>query len=57
MGKYKIELQSSLNSLILSILFKKNDAIDHYLCELFCKYLMRRADELVIVRRTPKQVS
>lgn len=52
--KEKIEIEASINSVRINILFNKTD-IEELLSTIFCKYIMNRTDSLNLFRKVPKK--
>ncbi|RUS15432.1 ARP2/3 complex 20 kDa subunit-domain-containing protein, partial [Endogone sp. FLAS-F59071] len=53
----RVLIETSVNSLRISIAIKKVDDIERLLCHKFMRFLMQRADNFVILRRMPIQMS
>ena len=49
--KEKIMIEPSINSVRISIAIKQLDDIDSLLCKMFTGFMMRRAENFVILRR------
>lgn len=49
----KVLIESSINSVRFSIKIKQSDEIENILVSKFTKFLTKRADNFVILRRTP----
>ena len=49
----KILIETSVNSVRLSICVKQIDDVDHYLAKMFMRFLCQRADQFRILRRKP----
>jgi len=49
--KEKVLIESSINSVRISIAIKQADEIEKLLCNKFNKFMMRRAENFVILRR------
>ena len=49
----KVLIEGSINSVRISIAFKKIDGIEVILSKKFMRFLMRRADDFAILRRKP----
>ena len=52
----KVLIESSINSVRISISIKQADDIEHILCNKFTRFLMMRAENFVILRRKPVKV-
>jgi len=52
--KEKVEIEASINSVRINILFNKTD-IEELLSTIFCKYIMNRTDTLNLFRKVPKK--
>ena len=52
--KEKVEIEASINSVRINILFNKTD-IEELLSTIFCKYIMNRTDSLNLFRKVPKK--
>ncbi len=53
----KVLIEPSINSIRLSIRIKQADEIERILCHKFTRFMMQRAENFVILRRKPIQVS
>lgn len=53
----KVLIESSVNSIRLSIKIKQADEIERILAHKFTRFLMQRAEAFVILRRKPVKVS
>ncbi|KAL0267907.1 UNVERIFIED_CONTAM: hypothetical protein PYX00_010044 [Menopon gallinae] len=51
--KEKVLIESSINSIRISIAIKQADDIEHILCHKFMRFMMMRAENFVILRRKP----
>lgn len=51
--KERVLIESSINSVRISIAIKKADDIEHILAHKFTRFMMMRADNFVILRRKP----
>jgi actin related protein 2/3 complex subunit 4 len=49
-------IESSINSVRVSIKIKQSDEIDEILCRKFTNFLMQRAEQFIIMRRKPVEV-
>ncbi|KAJ1673015.1 Arp complex subunit, partial [Spiromyces aspiralis] len=49
----KVLIESSINSVRVSISIKQADDIERILCHKFTRFLMMRAENFVILRRKP----
>ena len=54
--KEKVLIESSVNSIRVSIAVKQADEIEKILCHKFMRFMMLRAENFIILRRTPMQV-
>mgnify|MGYP002789536069 CR=1 FL=1 len=52
--KEKVEIEASINSVRINIVFNKTD-IEELLSTIFCKYIMNRTDSLNLFRKVPKK--
>ena len=50
-------IEASINSIRVSIAIKQADEIERILCHKFMRFMMMRAENFVILRRKPVQVS
>lgn len=50
-------VESSINSIRISIRIKQADEIEKILCHKFTRFLMQRAENFVVLRRKPVKVS
>merc|ERR1719454_2825526 len=48
-----VMIESSINSVRISIKIKQMNEIEKMLCEHFCKFMTRRADNFRVLRRKP----
>lgn len=55
--KEKVLIESSINSVRVSISVKQADEIEKILCHKFMRFMMMRAENFVILRRKPIEVS
>lgn len=53
--KEKVLIESSINSIRVSIAVKQADEIEQILCQKFMRFMMMRAENFVILRRKPVQ--
>ncbi len=53
----RVLIESSVNSIRLSIAIKQADEIEKILCHKFTRFMMMRAEGFVILRRRPLPVS
>lgn len=53
----EIFIERSINSARISIKLKKIDELDGLLTDMFCRFLMQRAENLDIIRKKPIAVS
>ncbi|CAG2064589.1 unnamed protein product [Timema podura] len=51
--KEKVLIESSVNSVRVSISVKQSDEIEHILCHKFMRFMMMRAENFVVLRRKP----
>nr|CAD7197524.1 unnamed protein product [Timema douglasi]CAD7256576.1 unnamed protein product [Timema shepardi]CAD7402059.1 unnamed protein product [Timema cristinae]CAD7402181.1 unnamed protein product [Timema poppensis]CAD7427619.1 unnamed protein product [Timema monikensis]CAD7569689.1 unnamed protein product [Timema californicum] len=51
--KEKVLIESSINSVRVSISVKQSDEIEHILCHKFMRFMMMRAENFVVLRRKP----
>lgn len=51
--KERVLIESSINSIRISIALKKSDEIEKILCQKFMRFMMVRAEKFVILRRKP----
>ncbi|CAL5996188.1 Arp [Hexamita inflata] len=49
----KVLVESSVNSVRVSVLFKKTDQVDQYLTNKYLRFIESQADDLKIIRKTP----
>lgn len=49
----KCMIESSVNSVRVSLCIKQADEIEHILCHKFARFLMQRAEQFIIMRRKP----
>eukprot|EP01080_Neovahlkampfia_damariscottae_P008760 gene8760-708_t len=49
----KVLIEGSINSLRLSIMFKKQDPLEEMLAKKYMRFLMQRAEQFMILRRKP----
>ena len=49
-------IESSINSVRISIKIKQVDSVDKVLCHKFTRFLMQRAENFVVLRRKPVAV-
>jgi actin related protein 2/3 complex subunit 4 len=49
-------IESSINSVRVSIKVKQSDEIDEILCRKFTNFLMQRVEQFIIMRRKPVEV-
>jgi actin related protein 2/3 complex subunit 4 len=50
----KIEIEPSINSVLVSIVIKKHAELEDLLMNIYSRYLMNRADRMEIFRKKPK---
>lgn len=55
--KEKVLIEGSINSLRISIAVKQADEIEKILCHKFMRFMMMRAENFVVLRRKPVEVS
>ncbi len=55
--KERVLIESSINSVRVSIAIKQADEIEKLLCHKFMGFMMRRAENFVILRRKPIEVN
>lgn len=53
----KCLIETSVNSVRVSIAVKQADEIETILCHKFTSFLMQRAEQFVVMRRKPAEVS
>lgn len=53
----KVLIEPSVNSVRVSIKIKQADDLERILCHKFSRFLMMRAENFVILRRKPVEVS
>jgi actin related protein 2/3 complex, subunit 4 len=53
----RVLIESSVNSIRLSIKIKQADEIERILCHKFTRFMMMRAENFIILRRKPMAVS
>lgn len=53
----KCLIETSVNSVRVSIAVKQADEIETILCHKFTNFLMQRAEQFVVMRRKPAEVS
>ncbi|RDD47399.1 Actin-related protein 2/3 complex subunit 4 [Trichoplax sp. H2] len=53
--KERVLIESSINSIRVSIAVKQADEIEKILCHKFMRFMMLRAENFIILRRTPMQ--
>lgn len=53
----QVLIETSVNSVRISIKIKQADDIETILCHKFSRFMMMRADNFVILRRKPMEVS
>ena len=51
--KEKVLIESSINSIRVSIAIKQADEIEQILCQKFMRFMMMRAENFIILRRKP----
>ncbi|CAK8678872.1 actin-related protein 2/3 complex subunit 4 [Clavelina lepadiformis] len=51
--KEKVLIESSINSIRMSIAVKQADEIEQILCQKFMRFMMMRAENFVVLRRKP----
>jgi actin related protein 2/3 complex subunit 4 len=49
----KVLVEGSVNSLRISIMFKKQDELEILLSKKFMRFMMQRAEQFMIMRRKP----
>lgn len=54
--KERVLIESSVNSVRISIAVKQADDIEHILCHKFMRFMMMRAENFVVLRRKPIEV-
>lgn len=54
--KEKVLIESSINSMRISIAVKQVDDLEKILCHKFTRFMMMRAENFLILRRTPIKV-
>ena len=52
----RVLIESSINSIRLSIKIKQADEIERILCHKFTRFMMQRAESFVVLRRKPVKV-
>lgn len=52
----RVLIESSINSIRLSIKIKQADEIERILCHKFTRFMMQRAESFIVLRRKPVQV-
>lgn len=52
----RVLIESSVNSIRLSIKIKQADEIERILCHKFTRFMMQRAESFIVLRRKPVQV-
>ena len=55
--KEKVLIESSINSVRISIAVKQADEIERILCHKFMRFMMMRAENFIVLRRKPIEVS
>lgn len=50
----KVLIESSINSIRVSIMIKQADEIEKILCKKFMRFMMMRAENFIVLRRKPK---
>lgn len=55
--KEKVLIESSINSMRISIAVKQVDEMERILCHKFTRFMMMRAENFMILRRVPVKVS
>lgn len=55
-NKEKILIESSINSMRISIAVKQADDLEKILCHKFTRFMMMRAENFMILRRKPVEV-
>lgn len=55
--KEKVLIETSINSVRVSISVKQADEIERILCHKFMRFMMMRAENFVVLRRKPVEVS
>ena len=55
--KERVLIEPSINSVRISIAVKQADDSEKMLCHKFMRFMMRRADAFVVLRRKPVAVS
>ena len=56
-NKEKILIESSINSMRISIAVKQADDLEKILCHKFTRFMMMRAENFMILRRKPIEVN
>lgn len=51
--KEKVLIESSINSIRISIAVKQADEIERILCDKFMRFMMMRAENFIVLRRKP----
>lgn len=54
--KEKVLIETSINSVRISIAVKQADEIERILCHKFMRFMMMRAENFVVLRRKPVEV-
>lgn len=54
--KEKVLIETSVNSLRVSIAVKQADEIERILCHKFMRFMMMRAENFIVLRRKPVEV-
>ena len=55
--KERVMIEASVNSVRMSVKIKQNDEMDAILCAKFTRFLMQRAENFIVLRRKPVEVS
>jgi actin related protein 2/3 complex subunit 4 len=54
--KEKVLIETSINSVRISIAVKQADEIERILCHKFMRFMMMRAENFIVLRRKPVEV-
>ena len=55
-AKERVLIESSVNSVRMSVKIKQNDELDEILAQKFTRFLMQRAENFIVLRRKPIEV-
>ena len=55
--KEKVLIETSINSVRISIAVKQADEIERILCHKFMRFMMMRAENFIVLRRKPVEVN